>query len=219
MPLVCQRQARLHLPKPGPHPAPQTRVFTSSASLMPALYRHSTQNIISLPPSRIQAHPLRFFLQRLLQVPPQGSAPSSDIHHKCLVLNTSLHVSHAVEVWDLLDSTASDFDFLTETSITPTAAPDIATAIPDNYKIIHKDRANQPGGSIAIIYKNNLRLTTTIKSQSTHEHLHFQFHTNPNTFLHGILIYRPPDLDPSSAKTSLTSLHPNTHLLRLHPTR
>ncbi|KAJ1115075.1 hypothetical protein NDU88_003303 [Pleurodeles waltl] len=80
-----------------------------------------------------------------------------------------------------------------ETWMNASSAPDITIAISDGYKITRRDRTNRVGGGIAIVHKNTIRITTcTDDTLSTEEHLHFQFHTNPNTILRGTLIYRPP---------------------------
>ncbi|KAJ1084340.1 hypothetical protein NDU88_004491 [Pleurodeles waltl] len=111
---------------------------------------------------------------------------TSNYQLKCILLNTRSVHRHAVELWNLLDTTSPDVAFLTETWMNASSAPDIAIAIPDGYKIIRRDRVNQTGGGIAIIHKNTIRITTA------DEHLHFQIHTDPKTTLRGTLIYRPP---------------------------
>ncbi|KAJ1171165.1 hypothetical protein NDU88_003036 [Pleurodeles waltl] len=63
-------------------------------------------------------------------------------HLRCILLNTCSARKHAVELWDLLDSTAPDVAFLTETWWNDSSAPDIAIAIPDGYKISRRDRTN-----------------------------------------------------------------------------
>ncbi|KAJ1178195.1 hypothetical protein NDU88_003442 [Pleurodeles waltl] len=73
------------------------------------------------------------------------------------------------------------------------SAPDIAIAIPDGYKISRRDRTNQVGGGIAIVFKDSINVTTSTEDTPlAAEHLHFQIHTDPRTTLRGTLIYRPP---------------------------
>ncbi|KAJ1210157.1 hypothetical protein NDU88_005525 [Pleurodeles waltl] len=123
---------------------------------------------------------------------PTKPSPSNK-HLMCILLNTRSVHRHAVELWNLLDSTAPDIAFLTETWMNASSAPDVAIAVPEGYKITRRDRVNQTGGGIAIIHKNTIRITTNSDDTFTSaEHLHFQIHTNPKTTLRGTLIYRPP---------------------------
>ncbi|KAJ1200296.1 hypothetical protein NDU88_004120 [Pleurodeles waltl] len=73
------------------------------------------------------------------------------------------------------------------------SAPDIAIAIPDGYKISRRERTNQVGGGIAIVFKDSINVTiSTEDTPLAAEHLQFQIHTDPRTTLRGTLIYRPP---------------------------
>ncbi|XP_069083626.1 phytanoyl-CoA dioxygenase, peroxisomal-like [Pleurodeles waltl] len=49
---------------------------------------------------------------------------------------------HALEILDLLDTISPNVTFLIETWLNSTSAPYIATAIPDGYKIIHKNHVS-----------------------------------------------------------------------------
>ncbi|KAJ1124616.1 hypothetical protein NDU88_003065 [Pleurodeles waltl] len=131
-------------------------------------------------------------------------------HLHSILLNTRYARKHAIELWDLLDSTAPDVAFLTETWWNDSSAPDISIAIPDGYKIIRRDRNNGIGGGITIAHKSSLKVDThTYDSLKTPEHLHFGIHTDPNTTLRGTLIYRPPGPGApfSESLADLTSTH------------
>ncbi|KAJ1174840.1 hypothetical protein NDU88_000131 [Pleurodeles waltl] len=71
------------------------------------------------------------------------------------------------------------------------SASDIAIAIPDGYKIARKDRTNQVGGGIAIIFKSSINVTTSTEDTPLAAEL-MPIHTDPRTTLRGTLIYRPP---------------------------
>ncbi|KAJ1091425.1 hypothetical protein NDU88_004551 [Pleurodeles waltl] len=121
------------------------------------------------------------------------TSPRAINHLKCILVNARSVHKHAVELWDLLDSTAPDVAFITETWMNASSAPDIATAIPEGYKISRKDRTNQVGGGIAIIFKDSISVTTSTEdSPLAAEHLHFQIRADPRTTLRGSLVYRPP---------------------------
>ncbi|KAJ1083161.1 hypothetical protein NDU88_003321 [Pleurodeles waltl] len=121
------------------------------------------------------------------------TSPGAINHLKCILVNTRSVHKHAVELWDLLDSIAPDVAFITETWMNASSAPDIATAIPEGYKISRKDRTNQVGGGIAIVFKDSISVTTSTEDTPlAAEHLHFQICTDPRTTLRGSLIYRPP---------------------------
>ncbi|KAJ1120807.1 hypothetical protein NDU88_008956 [Pleurodeles waltl] len=121
------------------------------------------------------------------------ASPRAINHLKCILVNARSVHKHAVELWDLLDSTAPDVAFITETWMNASSAPDIATAIPEGYKISRKDRTNQVGGGIAIVFKDSISVTTSTEDTPlAAEHLHFQIRTDPRTTLRGSLVYRPP---------------------------
>ncbi|KAJ1185435.1 hypothetical protein NDU88_002227 [Pleurodeles waltl] len=121
------------------------------------------------------------------------TSPRAINHLKCILVNARSVHKHAVELWDLLDSTAPDVAFITETWMNASSAPDIAIAMPEGYKISMKDRTNQVGGGIAIVFKDSISVTTSTEDTPlAAEHLHFQIRTDPRTTLRGSLIYRPP---------------------------
>ena len=84
-------------------------------------------------------------------------------HHQlaCTHLNRRSLSKHATEVWDLQETLAPDYLFLTQIWLNPTSAPDIATAIPEGYKIAHRDLINKPGRRIANIHRGSIHFTTT----------------------------------------------------------
>ncbi|KAJ1092168.1 hypothetical protein NDU88_005280 [Pleurodeles waltl] len=128
---------------------------------------------------------------RTHSAPAKNYSPRNNLH--CILVNTRSIHRHAIELWNLINSTNPDIAFLTETWMNPTSAPDIAIAIPDGYKIIRKDRTNRIGGGIAIAHKNTIRISTdTDNSLPDAEHLHFTIHSDPKITLRGTLMYRPP---------------------------
>ncbi|KAJ1212840.1 hypothetical protein NDU88_000484 [Pleurodeles waltl] len=136
------------------------------------------------------------------------TSPRAINHLKCILINARSVHKHAVELWDLLDSTAPDLAFITETWMNASSAPDIAIAIPEGYKISRKDCTDQVGGGIAIVFKDSISVTTSTSTEDTPlaaEHLHLQIRTDPRTTLRGYLIYPPPDRASSSATPSPTS--------------
>ncbi|KAJ1158533.1 hypothetical protein NDU88_011221 [Pleurodeles waltl] len=178
---------------PGPHRTQNTHLRYDAASLN-ALNPGRTASCYQASPKRTHGpfacQACKYTFHRAC-IPSTG--PRSNNHLKCILLNTRSVHKHAIELWDLLDTTAPDVAFITETWMNVSSAPDIALAIPDGYKIARKDRANQIWGGIAIIYKSSINVTTSTEDTLlAAEHMHFQIHTNPRTTLSGTLVYRPP---------------------------
>ncbi|KAJ1149442.1 hypothetical protein NDU88_002252 [Pleurodeles waltl] len=163
-----------------------------------------------LLPSSPQTHPWTLRLQLLqTHLPPPTTtttSPRAINHLKCILVNARSVHKHAVELWDLLDSTAPDVAFITETWMNASSAPDIATAIPEGYKISRKDRTNQVGGGIAIVFKDSISATTSTEDTPlAAEHLHFQIRTTRGLPSEDPSSTVLPDRAPLSATPSPTS--------------
>ncbi|KAJ1188596.1 hypothetical protein NDU88_005355 [Pleurodeles waltl] len=116
---------------------------------------------------------------------------ATDNHLICNLLNTRSIHKHAIKLWDLLTSSSPEVAFLTETWINSASEPDIAITRPEGYKIARRDRSNKPGGGIAIVHKNTIRVSTSSHDTiNSTDHLHFKIHINVNTTLRGTLVYR-----------------------------
>ncbi|KAJ1214661.1 hypothetical protein NDU88_002279 [Pleurodeles waltl] len=179
------------------------------ASTLHALNTRRDQPCYQATPKRTQG-PFTCRNCRFSSIQPSTPPAREPNHLRCILLNTRSARKHAIELWDLLDSTAPDVAFLTETWLNATSAPDIAIAIPQGYKISRRDRTNGVGGGIAIIHKDSIKISTnTDDTLTTAEHMHFQIHTDPNTTLRGTLIYRPPGPRPQFSDTiaDLISTH------------
>ncbi|KAJ1196519.1 hypothetical protein NDU88_000389 [Pleurodeles waltl] len=192
---------------PEASPSAPVRAWTAPSATPPCPHdpcttrrRYSANQLITLNPGRsttcfqsspkntkgpFSCHACNFTCDRT-----RKPATTATNHLHCILFNTR---KHAIELWDLLDTTAPDVAFLTETWWNDSSAPDIAIAIPDGYKMTRRDRPNGIGGGIAIAHKSTLKIHThTDDTLKTAEHLHLWIHTDPNTTLRGTLIYRPP---------------------------
>ena len=113
-------------------------------------------------------------------------------------MNPRSLVKHVTELWDTIATHTPYAVFITEIWLNPASTPDITTATPNGYKIVHRDRINKYGGGIAIIHQNTLRCTTSTNDTTPiMEHLNFQLQTDGKTTIRGMLVYRPPGAHPA----------------------
>ncbi|KAJ1134487.1 hypothetical protein NDU88_000938 [Pleurodeles waltl] len=177
-----------------PHPIRHPRL-TYDTTTLTALNPGRTPGCYRATPKRTHGsftcRNCRFTCLRTHISPDKNVSPGNNLD--CILINTRSVHRHAIELWNLIDSTTPDIAFLTETWMNPSSTPDIAIAIPDGYKIIRKDRTNCIGGGIAIAHKSSIRISTHVDdSLPDAEHLHFAIHSDPKTTLRGTLMYRPP---------------------------